>query len=61
MVSGAQSVEGAQFDVFDMQGKVAAQGVLTNGSINVGALAQGNYVLRLTQAGSVRSQKFIKK
>jgi hypothetical protein len=44
-----------------MQGKVAAQGVLTNGSINVGALAQGNYVLRLTQAGSVRSQKFIKK
>jgi len=61
MISGAQSVEGAQYDVFDMQGKVVTQGVLTNGSINLGALAQGNYVLRLTQAGSVRSQKFIKK
>lgn len=61
MISGAQSVEGAQYDVFDMQGKVVTQGVLTNGSLNLGALAQGNYVLRLTQAGSVRSQKFIKK
>ena len=61
MISGAQSVEGAQYDVFDMQGKVVTQGVLTNGSLNLGSLAQGNYVLRLTQAGSVRSQKFIKK
>jgi len=61
MVSGAQSIEGAKYDVFDMQGKVVTQGVLTNGSINVAALAQGNYVLRLTQTGNVRSQKFIKK
>ena len=60
MVSGAQSIEGAQYDIFDMQGKVIAQGIMSSNNINVGALAQGNYVLRLTQAGSVRSQKFIK-
>ena len=60
MVSGAQSVEGAQYDIFDMQGKVVAQGVLSGGNLNVGALAQGNYVLRLTGTVGVRSQKFIK-
>jgi hypothetical protein len=60
MVSGAQSIEGAQYDIFDMQGKVVAQGVLSGGNLNVGALAQGNYVLRLTSTAGVRSQKFIK-
>ncbi len=61
MVSSAQSIEGALYDVFDMQGKVVAQGVLSSGRIDVGALAQGNYVLRLTQSSGVRSQKFIKR
>ena len=60
MVSGAQSVEGARYDIFDMQGKVVAQGVLSGGNLNVGALAQGNYVLRLTGHAGVRSQKLNK-
>ncbi len=60
-VSGTQVVAGAQYEIFDLQGKIVAQGMLQNGSVNVGQLAQGAYVLRLTQNGGARSQRFIKK
>ncbi|NDB03217.1 MAG: T9SS C-terminal target domain-containing protein, partial [Flavobacteriaceae bacterium] len=60
-VSGTQVVAGAQYEIFDLQGKIVAQGMLQNGSVNVGQLAQGAYVLRLAQNGGARSQRFIKK
>jgi len=51
----------AKYDVFDMQGKIVLDGHLTSSQINIAALAQGTYVLRLTDGMSVNSRQFIKK
>ncbi|KRO67172.1 MAG: hypothetical protein ABR84_00740 [Cryomorphaceae bacterium BACL21 MAG-121220-bin10] len=60
-ITGTTPFTLAQYDVFDMQGKVVLNGSLGSGQINVSTLAQGTYVVRLTNGSSVNSQQFIKR
>jgi hypothetical protein len=60
-ITGSTPLVQAKYDVFDMQGKIVLDGHLTSSQINIAALAQGTYVLRLTDGMSVNSRQFIKK
>jgi len=60
-ITGSTPLGQAKYDVFDMQGKIVLDGHLTSSQINIAALAQGTYVLRLTDGMSVNSRQFIKK
>jgi ASPIC and UnbV/Secretion system C-terminal sorting domain/FG-GAP-like repeat len=49
-----------EYSVYDVQGRRVMNGSLNSQSIDVSALANGSYILKVADAQSVKTQKFIK-
>lgn len=46
--------------IFDVSGRLVKKGKINNNQLNVSTLAAGNYMLRISNQGAVKVQKFIK-
>ncbi|WP_192821096.1 Ig-like domain-containing protein [Rufibacter sp. LB8] len=60
-LAGSQPLEGATVVVYDVLGKIAYTGKVTNGTVSVAALTPGVYQLVLTSKGKTAHKRFIKK
>ncbi len=48
------------YTLFDMNGKVAGNGVVNKNSINVSELSRGAYIMRIDIDGKIAERKLIK-
>ena len=59
-LNASYGFENAIYSVFDMNGKRLMNSKFSTNSIDVSLLSSGNYILRIMNDGSIKSQKFIK-
>ncbi|WMI69098.1 FG-GAP-like repeat-containing protein [Mangrovimonas sp. YM274] len=59
-LSSMSQLDNTVYTVFDLQGKRVLNAKLTSNTIDVSNLANGNYILRLVNNRSIKTQKFIK-
>lgn len=59
-LSSLEDFDQPTYSVFDVQGKLVMHSKLTQQSIDVSALANGNYILKVSDASKAKTQKFIK-
>lgn len=58
---GVNDLENTIYTVFDFTGRRVMNGRLETKSLDVSALQTGNYILRLIEEGTIKTQRFIKK
>lgn len=52
--------ENATFKIYNIIGQTIMKGKLSNNSINVSSVAEGNYLLEITYKGVTTTKRFIK-
>lgn len=59
-ISTIEDLNDAFYTIFDINGKRVANAVLESKTIDVSQLSSGNYLLRIVNGSSIKTQKFIK-